>query len=56
MIENLRFLVSAVGAERITVRVPLIPKFNTDEHRQKSVEFFKEMGIERFDLFKYRVK
>ena len=56
MIENLRFLVSAVGAERITVRVPLIPKFNTDECRQKSVEFFKEMGIEKFDLFKYRVK
>jgi pyruvate formate lyase activating enzyme len=56
MIENLRFLVSAVGAERITVRVPLIPEFNTDECRQKSVEFFKEMGIEKFDLFNYRVK
>ena len=56
MIENLRFLVSAVGAERITVRVPLIPEFNNDECRQKSVDFFKEMGIEKFDLFNYRVK
>ena len=56
VIENLRFLISAVGAERITVRVPLIPDFNTDESRQKSVAFFKEMGIERFDLFNYRVK
>lgn len=56
MIENLRFLVSAVGAERITVRVPLIPEFNTDCDRQKSVAFFKSLGIEKFDIFNYRVK
>lgn len=56
MIENLRYLVSAVGSERITVRVPLIPEFNTDEDRQRSVELFRSFGVERFDLFKYRIK
>lgn len=54
MIENLKYLVSAVGADRITVRVPLIPEFNTDADRQRSVEFFKGIGVERFDLFKYK--
>lgn len=54
MVKNLRYLVSIVGAERITVRVPLIPDFNTDLDRQKSVELFKSMGVERFDLFKYK--
>lgn len=54
MVKNLRYLVSIVGAERITVRVPLIPDFNTDLDRQKSVELFKSIGVERFDLFKYK--
>ena len=54
MIENLRYLISEVGAERIVVRVPLIPCYNTEEDRQKSVAFFRSMGIERFDLFKYK--
>jgi len=56
MLKNLRYLVSAVGAERITVRVPLIPEFNTDADRQKSVELFRSMGLTCFDLFEYRTK
>lgn len=56
MIENLRFLVGEIGADRITVRVPLIPEYNTDEGRQKSVEFFKSLGLEKFDLFNYKVR
>lgn len=55
-LENLRYLAKTVGAERITVRVPLIPEFNTDEDRQKSVELFRSMGLTRFDLFEYRTK
>ena len=56
MLENLRYLVNAVGAERITVRVPLIPDFNTAEDRQNSVALFRSMGLSRFDLFEYRTK
>lgn len=55
MLENLRFLLSLVGPERITVRLPLIPEYNTEEDRQHSKALLLEMGIQKFDLFTYRV-
>lgn len=54
MLENLRFLLSLVGPERITVRLPLIPEYNTEEDRQHSKALLQEMGIQKFDLFTYR--
>ena len=56
MLENLRFLLSLVGPERITVRLPLIPDYNTEEDRQHSRDALQKMGIQKFDLFTYRVK
>lgn len=56
MLQNLQKLLSLVGPERITVRVPLIPDFNTDKDRQSSVELLKQMGTTQFDLFTYRTK
>ena len=55
MLENLRFLLSLVGPERITVRLPLIPEYNTEEDRQHSRDALQKMGIQKFDLFTYRV-
>ena len=55
MLENLQFLLSLVGPERITVRLPLIPEYNTEEDRQHSKALLQEMGIQKFDLFTYRV-
>ena len=55
MLENLQFLLSLVGSERITVRLPLIPEYNTEEDRQHSRDALQEMGIQKFDLFTYRV-
>ena len=55
MLENLRFLLSLVGPERITVRLPLIPDYNTEEDRQHSKALLLETGIQKFDLFTYRV-
>ena len=55
MLENLRFLLSLVGPERITVRLPLIPDYNTEEDRQHSRDALQKMGIQKFDLFTYRV-
>jgi pyruvate formate lyase activating enzyme len=55
MLENLQFLLSLVGPERITVRLPLIPDYNTEEDRQRSKALLLEMGIQKFDLFTYRV-
>jgi pyruvate formate lyase activating enzyme len=54
MLENLQFLLSLVGPERITVRLPLIPEYNTEEDRQHSRDALQKMGIQKFDLFTYR--
>ena len=55
MLENLQFLLSLGGPERITVRLPLIPDYNTEEDRQHSKALLLETGIQKFDLFTYRV-
>ena len=54
MLENLERLLALVGSERITVRVPLIPDFNTEENQQRSRTALEAIGIRNFDLFTYR--
>ena len=54
MLENLKRLLVLVGPERITVRVPVIPDFNTEENQQRSRVKLETMGIRNFDLFTYR--
>lgn len=56
MESNLRFLIEKAGPERVVVRVPLIPEFNTEEDQQNSVNRLKELGVTRFDLFEYVVR
>ncbi len=53
--ENLTLLLSLVGAERVTVRVPRIPDFNTDADVQASVSELKAMGVTDFDVFAYKI-
>lgn len=53
MEENLCFLLEKVGSERVVVRVPLIPDFNTQDDRQKSISRLKELGVTRLDVFEY---
>ena len=53
MLENLRYLLSEVGAERVFVRVPLIPGYNTPEDQQRSAETLRAMGVTQLDLFEY---
>lgn len=53
--ENLRRLLSLAGPERITVRVPRIPDFNTEAHVAASIEELREMGVEHFDVFTYKM-
>lgn len=53
MWKNLRLLRSLVPPERILVRVPLIPGYNTAEHQSRSVERLRSLGLTRFDLFSY---
>lgn len=52
--ENLRALLALVGAERITVRIPRIPGFNTEADVAASVAELNAMGIAHLDLFAYK--
>lgn len=56
MLNNLQKLLQLVGPERIVVRLPLIPDYNTEEDRQKSRQRLEDMGITQFDIFTYRTK
>ena len=55
MLENLRWLLSQEGmAEKIIVRLPLIPNFNTPDDRQRSRALLTKMGAIHFDEFNYK--
>ncbi len=51
--ENLKRLLSLTGPERILVRIPLIPEFNTKKAQGRSIETLKAMGFTRLDPFSY---
>lgn len=54
--ENLALLKELVGPQRITVRVPLIPEFNSKEDQTHSLQILKAMGFTRLDPFSYIIK
>ena len=57
VIDNLVWLCThAKHKERIIIRLPLIPEFNTIEDRKRSRQVLREMGFERFDEFEYVVR
>ena len=56
MLENLRRLLEIAKPERITVRIPLIPEYNTEEDKIRSRNLLQTMGVVNFDLFTYKVK
>ena len=53
--ENLATLLSLVGTDRVTVRVPLIPHYNTEEDVERSVAVLTSMGVTLVDRFVYRL-
>ena len=56
-IDNLRWMLRHKGmAERIILRLPHIPEYNTDEDVKHSRRLLKDMGITTFDEFNYIVK
>lgn len=56
MRENLELLLRLVGPERVTVRVPRIPQFNTQEDQTASAAQLRAMGVTRLDLFDYVIR
>lgn len=56
-LDNLRRLINDHKlAERIIVRLPLIPKYNTEVDVARSRKRLERMGITHFDEFEYLVK
>lgn len=53
---NLKILISRVDPSNITIRLPLIPEYNTDEDRLQSRKTLEEMGFTTFDEFRYNVE
>jgi len=56
VLENLRILAGLVDPAKIRVRLPLIPDFNTEEHRKKSESLLCEMGLTDIERFDYIVR
>ena len=54
VLENLRMIATAGRADDCTSRIPLIPGYNTDEDRDRSIAALKELGFSKFDKFTYR--
>ena len=52
VVENLRLLASR--ADDCTLRLPLIPGYNSNAHRDRSEAVLREMGFTRFDRFNYK--
>ncbi len=54
VIDNLVWLSThAKCKDKIIIRLPLIPQFNTTEDRNHSRRFLKDLGFENFDEFEY---
>lgn len=53
MLENLEYVYQKVGPERMMVRVPYIPDFNTREDQNQTIDTLKKMGITNIDVFDY---
>lgn len=56
VIDNLKFLLSEGLSDKMIVRVPLIPKYNTPEDVEKSAKMLQKMGVQHIDRFEYIVK
>mgnify|MGYP003291891824 CR=1 FL=1 len=48
MIENIKKLLCIIPSEKITLKLPLIPGYNTKEDVENSREFFKALGVTQF--------
>ena len=56
LLTNLYLLADNIPPERVTIRLPLIPGYNTGNDRKASMEKLKEMGFRNFDMFRYIIK
>jgi len=53
VLENLRWLAEHIDLEKVTIRLPHIPDYNTLEDIAKSRKQLEAMGFRHFDCFEY---
>ena len=56
VLTNLEWLLNSGNPNRIMVRVPHVPEFNTDEDVAKSKEHLTAMGVKNIDEFNYIIR
>ena len=56
VVSNLQWLATNGYADKVIIRLPLIPEYNTDDDRQRSQQQLEEMGFTNFDKFNYIVR
>ena len=56
VVSNLQWLAANGYTDKVIIRLPLIPEYNTDEDRQQSQQQLEEMGFTNFDKFNYIVR
>ena len=56
VLKNLEWILQHNELERIKVRVPHIPEYNSEEDVAKSVECLKSMGVVNVDEFNYVIR
>lgn len=54
LLHNLKLLADQGLQDRCTLRIPLIPEYNTPELQTESQKILEEMGFKHFDVFKYK--
>jgi len=55
-VANLKWLIEQGKADKIHVRVPLIPNFNSEKDTENTILTLKEMGIKKIETFSYILK
>ena len=54
--QNLEWLAAHVDLEKVLIRIPLIPQYNTPDDVLTSRQQLQSMGFQHFDEFEYLVK
>ena len=53
VIENLQWMIAQGLAEKIVIRVPVIPNFNNSVDIENSLRILRSLGVSRIDRFTY---
>lgn len=56
VLSNLKWLNDNGYSDKVIIRIPLIPNYNTKDNQIQSMAKLEEMGFNRFDKFHYIIR